>query len=167
MSVEMAQIKHYGEVRKRLLGKPTRKQIQELEVLKSQIDALQDELRSKEESFNTETSLPPPVAYEIQPASEPTCQNIKRAVCNYYNISLKAIECHRREFPLVRHRQVCMYLCYKHTDKSFPFIGRLLGGRDHTTILHGVRRIKKLMEEDSELKFEISAIEKSLEPKDE
>lgn len=65
--------------------------------------------------------------------------------------------------PLARVRQVAMYLAKTHTPKSFPEISRRFGGRDHTTAMHAVRRIKALLETDRELADEVAEIKYRLE----
>ena len=58
--------------------------------------------------------------------------------------------------PLATHRQIAMYLCRELTDLSLPKIGKVLGGRDHTTVMHGINKIKKLLTKDPELARQIS-----------
>ncbi|MEA3502584.1 MAG: helix-turn-helix domain-containing protein, partial [Actinomycetota bacterium] len=53
-----------------------------------------------------------------------------------------------RKQPLARHRQIAMYLCREYTDLSLPKIGAQFGGRDHTTVIHAVERVKTLMRTD-------------------
>ena len=67
----------------------------------------------------------------------------------------------RRE--LVRARQVAMYLCKHLTTRSLPEIGRKFGGRDHTTVLHGVNKIEQLRAEDKSLDEDINLIRRKIE----
>jgi chromosomal replication initiator protein len=66
---------------------------------------------------------------------------IKRAVAEHYGISMNNLTSARRTWDVVRPRQVAMYLAKELTPMSLPQIGRLFGGRDHTTVLHAIRQI--------------------------
>ncbi len=67
-------------------------------------------------------------------------ERIKRAVCDVTGLSLEDIEGHVRRRPYVEARQAAMYLAREHTDLSYPAIAQQLGGRDHTTVIHGERK---------------------------
>lgn len=91
--------------------------------------------------------------------------NINRitdAVCAHYNVSIDDINGKRRKQEIVLARQVVMYLAQKHTEMSASSIGRLIGGRDHSTVLHSCSRIEKLLVTDTSLAKEIADIEKEL-----
>lgn len=75
---------------------------------------------------------------------------IQRLVAQHYRIALIEMTSARREQPIARARQVGMYLARELTPMSYPAIGRLFGKRDHTTVIHGVRLIERLMVEDAE-----------------
>lgn len=81
----------------------------------------------------------------------------------FYGIPESDMRSQRRDMPVARIRQVAMYLAKAMTEKSMPEIGRRFGGKDHTTILHAVRRIKALMETDRELADEVAEIKYRLE----
>lgn len=85
-------------------------------------------------------------------------REIQKAVCRYYQCSLVDLLSQRRtrEFVYVRH--IAMYLCKTLTLRSLPEIGRKTGGRDHTTVIHGVRRIAGLLLTDHRLRDEIQII---------
>jgi len=76
-------------------------------------------------------------------------REIQTAVCNRYGLTLQELIAERRFRPLVRTRQVAMYLCSALTGKSLPAIGRSFGGKDHTTVLHAVRKVKALIDSDN------------------
>lgn len=61
-------------------------------------------------------------------------------------------------------RQIVMYLCRELTDSSFISIGKILGKKDHSTVMHGVEKIKKEMEENEEMESKIAVIKKKLMP---
>ena len=73
--------------------------------------------------------------------------NIQRTVAEYYKIKNSDMLSKRRNRNIARPRQMAMYLAKQLTNHSLPEIGEAFGGRDHTTVLHACRRIKKLMEE--------------------
>lgn len=84
---------------------------------------------------------------------------ILKAVSTYYKVPVLEICSSRRQAPVVRPRQVAMYLCRELTLRSFPDIGRRIGGRDHTTALHGWRKVKWMIEDgDTELAAQIDKI---------
>ena len=64
---------------------------------------------------------------------------------------------------MVRPRQVAMYLAKTLTLRSLPEIGRRFGGRDHTTVLHSVRKVEQMMRDDNELSQEIELLKRMLE----
>ncbi len=76
---------------------------------------------------------------------------ILAAVAAHYDVEVAEILAHRRTAHLVIPRQVAVYLAKALTGRSLPDIGRRFGGRDHTTILHGVRKIAALMQRDADL----------------
>ncbi len=67
-----------------------------------------------------------------------------------------------RRAPLVRARQVGMYLVREHTDLSLPKIGNLFGGRDHTTVMHAIEKVKGLMRTDHEVFDQVTALSQNL-----
>ena len=83
---------------------------------------------------------------------------IQAAVSNFYNISRREIRSGRRAPESVHARHMAFYLCKTMTEMSLPQIGIALGGRDHTTVLHGFRRIASLMETDARTKDEVDLL---------
>lgn len=75
---------------------------------------------------------------------------IQMMVCEHFGVTYVDLVSQRRTQVLVRPRQAAMYLCKKHTTRSLPEIGRMFGGRDHTTVLHAVRKVPGLMEQDEQ-----------------
>lgn len=92
----------------------------------------------------------------------PTIKEIRHAVCAHYNMSLVDLIASRRTRAVVRPRQVAYYLAKTHTGASLPMIGREFAGKDHTTILHGVRLISKLIETDPKIRADVRSIETDL-----
>ncbi len=86
---------------------------------------------------------------------------IQRAVVRFYpGVTKYDITSTRREKTVVLPRQVAMYLAKKLTRKSLPDIGRRFGGRDHTTVLHSVRRIEERMKTDPDVAGIVAIISK-------
>jgi chromosomal replication initiator protein len=76
-------------------------------------------------------------------------EDIQEAVAAWFHIKIADLKSRRRSKTLVHPRQIAMYLCRELTDASFPEIGRLFGGKDHTTIMHACRQITKAKEGDN------------------
>jgi chromosomal replication initiator protein len=83
-------------------------------------------------------------------------------VARQYNVSRADLLSSRRTANVVRPRQVAMYLAKILTLRSLPEIGRRFGGRDHTTVLHAVRKIEGLVSNDQALAEEIEALKRQL-----
>ena len=91
-----------------------------------------------------------------------TVDKIQNTVSNFYSITLTDMLSQRRSRPLARPRQIAMYLCKKMTTRSLPEIGRRFANRDHTTVIHAVKTITRLSEQDDEMKKNISQIKSLL-----
>jgi chromosomal replication initiator protein len=89
-------------------------------------------------------------------------EDIQRVVARQYNVSRADLLSSRRTANVVRPRQVAMYLAKVLTLRSLPEIGRRFGGRDHTTVLHAVRKIESLAGSDSALAEEIESLKRQL-----
>jgi len=92
-----------------------------------------------------------------------TVEEIQRKVSEHYNIRLSDIIGPKRVRTIARPRQVAMYLAKQLTSRSLPEIGRRFGGRDHTTIMHGVRRIEELKGHDNQIAEDLELLRRSLE----
>lgn len=110
--------------------------------------------------------VPPP---EREPDADPVVDygipvpRIVTAVAKHYGMTPTELVAQRRTKDIVRPRQVAMYLAKKLTTRSLPRIGRHFCDRDHTTILHSVRKIELLLETDEALAADIAAIKAVLE----
>jgi chromosomal replication initiator protein len=89
-------------------------------------------------------------------------EDIQRVVARRYNVSRSDLLSSRRTANVVRPRQIAMYLAKTLTLRSLPEIGRRFGGRDHTTVLHAVRKIESLIGQDTSLAAEIEALKGQL-----
>ncbi|MGV1952292.1 chromosomal replication initiator protein DnaA [Agrobacterium vitis] len=85
-------------------------------------------------------------------------EDIQRVVARHYNVSRQELVSNRRTRVIVKPRQIAMYLSKTLTPRSFPEIGRRFGGRDHTTVLHAVRKIEELISGDQKLSQEIELL---------
>ena len=87
-------------------------------------------------------------------------EDIQKVVSRHYNVSKNDLLSNRRTRIIVRPRQIAMYLSKILTPRSLPEIGRRFGGRDHTTVLHAVRKIESLLAEDDKLTHEIELLKR-------
>ena len=89
-------------------------------------------------------------------------EDIQRIVARQYNVSRSDLLSSRRTANVVRPRQIAMYLAKTLTLRSLPEIGRRFGGRDHTTVLHAVRKIENLIGNDNVIATEIESLKSQL-----
>ncbi|KEO54248.1 chromosomal replication initiation protein [Thioclava pacifica DSM 10166] len=92
-----------------------------------------------------------------------TVEEIQRKVAEHYNVRLSDLVGPKRLRAIARPRQVAMFLAKSLTTRSLPDIGRRFGGRDHTTIMHGIRKIEELRATDSQLAEDIELLRRLLE----
>ena len=92
-----------------------------------------------------------------------TIEEIQRQVSDHYNIRLSDMIGPKRLRVYVRPRQVAMYLCKQMTSRSLPEIGRRFGRRDHTTVMHGVKRIEELKVQDGQIAEDLELLRRTLE----
>ena len=92
-----------------------------------------------------------------------TIAQIQRRVSEHYSIRLSDLIGPRRMRNFARPRQIAMYLSKKMTSRSLPEIGKHFGGRDHTTVMHGVRKIEELKMLDSQISDDLELLRRSLE----
>jgi chromosomal replication initiator protein len=91
-----------------------------------------------------------------------TVENIQRTICEYFEIKLGDLKAKRRTQNIALPRQVAMYLCRKHTGTSYPAIGSMFGGRDHSTVIHASKTIEKKIKEDPNMQNTIEKLERNL-----
>jgi len=92
-----------------------------------------------------------------------TIDEIQRRVAEYFNVKMGDMLSARRARSVARPRQIAMYLSKQLTTRSLPEIGRKFGGRDHTTVIHAVRKIEQLREEDAALDEDVDLLRRMLE----
>ena len=89
-------------------------------------------------------------------------ENIQKTVADFFNIKVSDMYSKKRPANIARPRQIAMYLAKELTQKSLPEIGELFGGRDHTTVLHAVRKISADRSKNPECNHELHVLEQTL-----
>lgn len=92
-----------------------------------------------------------------------TIEDIQKRVAEYYGIKISEMHSSRRSQNIARPRQIAMYLTKMLTPRSLPDIGRKFGGRDHTTVLHAVRKVEELLVKDKEFAEDVGILRRTLE----
>jgi chromosomal replication initiator protein len=91
-----------------------------------------------------------------------TIDQIQKKVAEYFNIKISDMHSARRSRIITRPRQIAMYLAKNLTTRSLPEIGRKFGGRDHTTVIHAIRKVQELKKNDSNFSEDIEILTRSL-----
>ncbi len=89
-------------------------------------------------------------------------ENIQKTVADFYKIKIADMYSKKRPASIARPRQIAMYIAKELTQKSLPEIGELFGGRDHTTVLHAVRKIGSERQKNTELNQQLHVLEQTL-----
>src|SRR3989338_3848028 len=89
-------------------------------------------------------------------------EDIQKAVCSFYDIKMMDLKSKKKNKLLSMPRQIAMFLCRKHTDDSFPEIGKKFGGKDHSTVIHAVTKITEEAKRDATLRNALASIENIL-----
>jgi chromosomal replication initiator protein len=145
------------------------------DVLEFVAQRIQSNIRELEGALNkvlalarlTSTSLTVSLAEKaLQDIVTPKCtknpEQILNIVADFYGLGVEDLIGSNRSKRLVKPRQIAMYLIREETDSSLPQIGALLGGRDHTTIIHGCEKIACYIEEDDQIRREIISLREML-----
>jgi chromosomal replication initiator protein len=88
-------------------------------------------------------------------------EQIQKRVAEFFNLNVSDLRSARRHKVVALPRQIAMYLARKLTPSSFPELGHRFGGKDHTTVMHGVQKIERLLLEDARLRDTLASIERS------
>lgn len=127
------------------------------------IAAMEQAILRRIEAEEQRKQLPPEEVEQLGGGQIPLkLEEIIRAVRNHFNLTLAQLLSVRRSLDVVRPRQIIMYLARRHTVLSLPQIGKRLGRIDHTTCLHGSRRIAELRDTNSKISAALEAIEMTL-----
>ena len=147
------------------------------EVLEHLVDRTPGSMRELEGAVNTLAAvagarLPTLTVEEVQtllgsalrggPERRITVDEIQKTVAEHFTLKQADLLSERRTRSVARPRQIAMYLCKQHTTRSYPDIGRRFGGRDHTTVLHGVRKIEELIAQDEQIARDVEALTRKL-----
>ena len=89
-------------------------------------------------------------------------ETIQKVVANFFNLKVSDLKSHRKVKLISLPRQISMYLARKYTNSSYPEIGSKFGGKDHSTVIHAVRKIENKLEEDPSLKSTVETLKKNL-----
>ncbi len=89
-------------------------------------------------------------------------ESIQNIVASYFNLNIQEMLSARRSRSLARPRQIAMYLAKQYTTNSLPEIGRKFSNRDHTTVIHAVKKVEELINKDNEIKLNVNEIKKKL-----
>jgi len=100
----------------------------------------------------------------IEQNKEVTIETIQKTVANHYQLKTSDIKSSKRLKTLVLPRQIAMYIGRKLTSASYPEIGAKFGGKDHSTIIHAIKKIEKNMEEDLQLRSTVEKLINSIKP---
>lgn len=100
----------------------------------------------------------------IESSKELTIEDIQKKVSIHFNIKISEMKSSKRIKSIVVPRQIAMYLCRQLTSSSFPEIGEHFGGKDHSTVIHAIRKIEKNIETDNYLRSTIKTIKNTLLP---
>jgi chromosomal replication initiator protein len=95
---------------------------------------------------------------------EITVEDIQRKVSGYFNIKISDLKSSKRTKKFVYPRQIAMYLCRQLTTYSYPEIGEYFGGKDHSTVIHAIKKIEAELESNTSLKQSIKNIKNTLLP---
>jgi chromosomal replication initiator protein len=99
---------------------------------------------------------------ELLESQDISLEAVIDAVCRHFGIRVSEIKSKKRSSSILKPRQAAMYLARKVTQASLPEIGKIFGGKDHTTVMHAVRVVEKMIEKDEKLKGAIEAIEREV-----
>ena len=92
-----------------------------------------------------------------------TMDEIMKKICHYYNVRMSDLLSPRRSRNIARPRQMAMFLAKSLTSRSYPEIGKRFGNRDHTTVMHAVRKIEELKSQDSQVSEDAEILRRMLE----
>ena len=94
----------------------------------------------------------------IENSKEITIEKIQKTTADHFQIKVNELKSSKRLKSIVLPRQIAMYICREMTSLSYPEIGEKFGGKDHSTIIHAIKKIKKLMGEDIQMKLMIEKL---------
>lgn len=131
----------------------------------AELEQINANLISRIGGLTTELNRRPPLIEEFVPSAAPkflTISQVAEIVANEFRLSVLDMQSHRRDRDSVDARMALAYLARKFTNRSLPTIARFLGGRDHSTILHAVRKIGERRKQNGEMNSKLERLEEIL-----
>jgi len=98
----------------------------------------------------------------VERSRELSIEDIIKKVSNHFNIKVTDLKSPKRLKAVVLPRQVAMYLARQLTSSSYPEIGERFGGKDHSTIIHAIRKVERMMEENYQLRQTVETLRQAL-----
>jgi chromosomal replication initiator protein len=98
-----------------------------------------------------------------EPPKRLTIETVQKTVADHFKLRVADLKSKRRQRAFAHPRQIAMFLARKLTNASYPEIGEKFGGKDHTTVMHNVRKIEDTLDKDLDLKAHVEALERQLE----
>jgi chromosomal replication initiator protein len=98
-----------------------------------------------------------------EPTQQLTIELIQKTVADHFNLKVADLKSKKRLRALTIPRQIAMYLARRHTEGSFPEIGEKFGGKDHTTVMHAVKKIECMAPQDLDLRAHLESLQRQLE----
>jgi chromosomal replication initiator protein len=149
----MSLVEELHAARKARLERMSGRKVEPVKAEPVKAEPIEFELNAKPIWFSVEESPPPPNLL---------VNEIIRAVCRHFDITLTEIKSSRRTANVVYPRQIALCLARRHTTRSLPEIGRHFGYRDHTTVLYGARKMEGLCQTDWRVAHDVAQIEATL-----
>ena len=143
------------DLKRKLMPEPAPQIVQEIAPPIAADATTPEQIRARMEELNRELDRLHEQHARLTGRRNPSVREIQKAIAKYYRVPMNELLSVRRDAHYVKARQVGMYLCRELTLLSLPSIGRQFGGRDHTTILHGYRKIAGLLPNDPGLQQDI------------
>jgi chromosomal replication initiator protein len=98
-----------------------------------------------------------------EPPKRLSIETVQKIVADHFKLRVSDLKSKRRQQNIALPRQIAMYLSRKLTNASYPDIGERFGGKDHTTVMHNVRKIEDCLGHDLDLKAHVESLERQLE----
>lgn len=135
--------------------------VEDARSLQGVLEQVQSRLRAGAETID-QSMVDDAISEQIGHPCQLTPEDVVERVAKYYNVPMKVLHSSRQTKRIVNARQVSMYLLRKLTEKSYPEIGEIMGGRNHSTVMHACKKIAASAKTSATLRNELSALEESI-----
>jgi chromosomal replication initiator protein len=142
-----------------LLASSVKSNIRDLEGLLNRLDACSSFYKSPITLEFTQEVLKDFIKTTIK---EPSPEDIQKQVCKFFNIKVADLKGKKKNNAIVLPRQIAMFIIRNKTSLSFPEIGSFFGGKDHSTVIHSIKKIESIYKEDPQIKNAVESIMKKL-----